>query len=252
MALIIDIDIAQPDFDHLLIKDISDDTEYQTAFPPSGRDSVYAFYLALKHSSESEFRYWITKRNPSGGTTLLPTSEVNLTNASFLAMAAQEILTKYDLTKPSGDVLPTKLADGIYRIKYGIGAQPGSLNLVANKTYYTLNNGTINGVTVPAGSVLKTKQAATYASGAEYFEPSYEMNTVLMLSAEMKVEYTKAVIAYTKTKNRTAKEFANNALQEFRSKFDACKSLVLFDNYTEAVTLFEDCQGLLKTINSTI
>jgi hypothetical protein len=252
MGLILDIDIAQPDLNHLLIKDISDNTEYATAFSPDGKASVFAFYLGLMHQNELQYRYIINKRAPAGGSVLLPSSELNITNAGFYSMDEKLSLTKYDIEKPSGVTLPVEYADGIYRLKYGVGPNPGNLNIVANNVYYTINGSTIDGVTVPANSVLSAKQNASFASGAEFFKPTYEMTSVLMVSAKIKVAYAKAVISYVQAKNKAAKEQARQMLQEFRSKFDACKALVINDNFTEAALLFTDCEDTLNTVNAIV
>lgn len=256
MPLQLFIDIAQPNGINLLVKDISDSTDYTDAFPSSGKASVYAHFIGIKHSSGGSFRYRIQKSNHTSPD--LPTDEKLYVNNDFLEMTNPVTYSQgFVLTKPLGSTQINKFIDGIYEFVYGVGSYTAGTTLAANKKYYIIKGAvaTFNAValTIPDNSIIETTASGTFASPGEFVEikegvNGYETAGMFMLSADLLKDFANCLIKLNQTKNTGIYNQMLDLINAFRTAYDRTKALVIVDDYTEAVNSFTDCRAILDQI----
>jgi hypothetical protein len=259
MDLKIYLDIKQLNLKTLVFKDISNEDDYVVGFPSTGKTAVYAHYLAIKHSSESRYRYFIGYSNTVSPS--LPYNETPFENISFKEMSEETVHSEgFTKSQPTNNILQNVFVDGVYSLMYGVGKAPANYNLVANTTYYLLTNATVvfNGITtiIPSGSIIKPTTSGTINNTAIFVEisnsntESVETSSVFMLSANLLSDYADALIKLDSVKNSGINQQISGLVNDFRTYYDRTKVLVLVDSYDAAVASFEDCETLLNQINN--
>lgn len=259
MVLELFLDLAQTGKNGLAIRDISDADLFVDEFPSSGKASVYGYYISFEHSDDAYPRYYI---KPCSGSEDFPTVDLSLQNESFKKMNPAVNGSGYVYLEQSSEVLSPILKDGIYRIGYGVGKNPGSSNMAANKTYYLINATSGAHITVTGGFVQNVTDNSIFltattavATNIDFFETAVlsngqkaEANFICMLSAQMLKDYADALIKFDGMRNPNTQEQMESLLSKFRTRYDRTKALVMVDDYTNAVFSFADCKELLNQI----
>ena len=247
MALQLFLDIAQPSLNSIMIRDISNRTDYISYFGGAGVADIVGTYIKLQHSSEASPRYLIKNYN-----SYLPVNDVTVTNPEFKVMAADVAVSGGTIKSPQVLTQIDTFLDGIYTYEYGVNIDPGTTSLVSGKVYMVMTGGTINlpvGSIVVADNSIITPSATLTASGAvKFIEKNLIGTGIVMICGNLLKDYASALIKLNKTSNQTQYNQIKDLINDFRISFDRTKALVIVDDYTQAVVSFADCRTILNQI----